>query len=315
MTPLALVHDPCFKDHRTGPGHPESPDRLDAVAEALAAAGVLESALPIAPEPIDTGLLHLRHRPEYVRRFEQACREGAPLIDVPDCTISRESYRTALLAAGATVAATAAVVTGRARRAFCAVRPPGHHAESDRAMGFCMFNNIALAALAARLRYGVERVLIFDFDVHHGNGTQNAFYDDPAVCYISMHGHPHYLYPGTGLPEETGRGEAAGTTLNVPLLPGAGDEAYRAALTEQVLPAIRSFEPQLILLSAGFDAHRDDPLGNLALTDAMFVEVLECILEIARRCADGRVVSVLEGGYNLDVLRRCVAAHVELLAG
>ncbi len=313
MIPLGICQDERFKRHRTGPGHPECPARLDAVGAGLEDAGVLAHAAVIQPEPIDRGALEARHDPVYVRRFEQACQAGQPVIDVPDCTISRASFEIALLAAGGVVAAVGGILSGAYRRAFCAVRPPGHHAEPDRAMGFCMFNNVALAADAAR-RAGIERVLILDWDVHHGNGTQHMFYHDPSVYYISLHGHPEYLFPGTGLAEEIGEGEARGTTLNLPLMPGATDDDARAAFRESVMPAVRSFEPEFVLLSTGFDAHRDDPLGILSWTDAVFEEMLTQVLELADHTAEGRVLSVLEGGYDPAVLRRCTAAHVRRLA-
>jgi len=193
------------------------------------------------------------------------------------------------------------------------VRPPGHHAERDRSMGFCMFNNVALAADVIRRECGLGRVVILDWDVHHGNGTQNAFYDDPSILYISLHGHPEYLYPGTGFAEEDGAGDGRGTTLNLPFLPGAGDNEYRQAFESRVIPAICAFEPEMIIVSAGFDGHGDDPIGITALTDGMFAEMLGSVLELAERYAGGRLLSVLEGGYNLEVLRRCVAQHVTML--
>jgi acetoin utilization deacetylase AcuC-like enzyme len=314
MNRFSILHDERFKLHDTGYGHPEAAWRLDAVEAGLEQSGVLPSATRIEPEPIDMALLEARHRPDYVERFRKACRDGQRIIDVPDSAICPESYEIALLAAGGTVAAARRVATGELDRAFCAIRPPGHHAEHDRSMGFCMFNNVALAADVARNECGLERVLILDWDVHHGNGTQHAFYADPSVLYISLHGHPEYLYPGTGFPEEYGHGEARGTTLNLPFMPGATDEDYRQAFESRVVPAVRSFGPQLFILSTGFDAHRDDPVGNLALSDEMYTEMLRYVLELAGHHADGRVLSVLEGGYDPNVLRRCVAEHVRMLA-
>jgi len=314
MRRLGLLHDERFKLHDTGYGHPEGAWRLDAIEAALQQSGVLSQALRIDPQPIDMGLLERRHHRDYIERFRRACLEGHQIIDVPDSAICPRSYEIALLAAGGTVEAARRVAGGDIQRAFCAVRPPGHHAEQSRSMGFCMFNNVALAADAARSECGLERVLILDWDIHHGNGTQHAFYADPTVLYISLHGHPEYMYPGTGFPEEYGHGEGRGTTLNLPFLPGATDEDYREAFETRVVPAVRSFEPQMILLSAGFDAHRDDPLGNMSLSDDMFAEMLRYVLELAERYANGRVLSVLEGGYNPEVLRRCVAQHVKMLA-
>jgi acetoin utilization deacetylase AcuC-like enzyme len=314
MRPLGILHDEVFKRHDTGRGHPESPARLDAVAAGLARANVLREAVRIRPEPIDRVLLEARHHRDYVERFRKGCAASQRIIDVPDCAICPESYEVALLAAGGTVEAARRIAAGDIKRAFCAVRPPGHHAEQSRAMGFCMFNNVALAADVLRGECGLERVLILDWDVHHGNGTQHAFYSDPSVMYISLHGHPEYLYPGTGFPEEYGHGEGRGTTLNLPFLPGATDAEYRVTFKTRVVPAVSSFEPQAIIISAGFDAHRDDPLGNIMLTEDMFGEMLRSVLDLAERYAAGRVLSVLEGGYNLDVLAACVAEHVRTLA-
>jgi acetoin utilization deacetylase AcuC-like enzyme len=315
MRRLGILHDECFKLHDTGPGHPERPARLDAVAAGLEQSGVLARATRIEPEPIAESLLEARHHRGYVERFRKACEAGHPVIDVPDCTICSKSYEIALLAAGGTVAAARSVARGELDRAFGAVRPPGHHAEQARSMGFCMFNNIALAADAVRADCGLERVLILDWDIHHGNGTQHAFYADPNVLYISLHGHPEYLYPGTGFPEEYGHGEGRGATLNLPFLPGATDDDYREAFASRVIPAVRAFQPEMIMLSTGFDAHRDDPLGIMTLSDETFDEMLRHVLDLAEQYAGGRILSVLEGGYNLDVLTRCVAAHVRLLAG
>jgi len=315
MTRFGLLHDGRFKRHDTGNGHAEAAWRLDEIGKGIEDSGVRATASVIEPVPIPLSLLAARHHPEYIRRLESACRQGYPVIDVPDSAICPDSYEIALLAAGGTAAAARLIGSGELDRAFCAVRPPGHHAEYDHSMGFCMFNNVALAADVLRGGYGIEKVLILDFDVHHGNGTQHAFYADPSVLYISLHGDPEYLYPGTGFPEEIGHGEGRGATLNLPFLPGATDEDYREALETRVVPAVRSFRPDVILLSTGFDAHRDDPLGILSLSDEMFAEVARYVLDFSDRYANGRVLSVLEGGYNPGVLRRCTAEHVRLLAG
>lgn len=314
MARLGILHDECFKHHDTGRGHPESPARLKAVGAGLEQASVLSAALRIQPEPIDRTLLEARHHRDYIERFRRACAENHRTIDVPDSAICPESYEIALLAAGGTVAAARLIGHGEIVRAFCAVRPPGHHAEQSRSMGFCMFNNTALAADVLRGECGLERVLIFDWDVHHGNGTQHAYYSDPAVMYISMHGHPEYLYPGTGFREERGEGAGQGTTLNVPFLPGATDADYHAAFETLVMPAMSSFEPEAIILSAGFDAHQADPLGPMTLSYDAFDEMMRSVLELAERHAAGRVLSVLEGGYNLEALATCIARHVSMMA-
>lgn len=315
MTKIGILHDERYRKHETGYGHPESPERLIAVGAGLEQSGVMPAALRIEPHPIDLAILEARHHSGYIERFRRACENQQRIIDVPDSAICPASYEIALLAAGGTAEAARLIVRGEIQHAFCAVRPPGHHAEQSRSLGFCMFNNVALAADVVRREFAIERVLILDWDVHHGNGTQHAFYSDPAVLYISLHGHPEYLYPGTGFPEEYGHGEGRGATMNIPFLPGATDEEYRKAFQTQVIPAIRAFEPQFFIISNGFDAHRLDPLGNMMLSDDMFKEMLERTLELADKYAEGRVLSVLEGGYNLEVLRFCVADHVKMLAG
>jgi len=314
VTHFGLVFDEQFKRHVPAHGHPERPLRLDAVAAGLEQAGVLRHALRVPAEPVGLELLERLHARPYIQRLEQACRDGRPFIDDPDSSICRETYAVALRAAGAVVEAARRIGSGDLKRAFCAVRPPGHHAERDRSMGFCMFNNVALAARVLRDEFGLERLAILDWDVHHGNSTQHAFESDPSVLFISLHGHPDFLYPGTGYAEERGVGAGAGYTLNVPLLPGTTDKQYLAEFETHVLPAMQRFEPQAILISAGFDAHADDPLGNLSLSDEAYRFMLRQVLRLADSFAAGRVLSVLEGGYNLDVLRRCVADHVRMLA-
>ena len=314
MIQLGLLHDECFKQHDTGIGHPESADRLIAVEHGLEESGWLDKAYRIKPVPVDMALLEARHDPRYIKRLKDACDAGKLIIDVPDSTICRASYDIAMLAAGGTVEAARLIASGEIKRAFCAVRPPGHHAEHDRSMGFCMFNNSALAADAVCKEFGFERVLILDWDIHHGNGTQHAFYSDPSIYYISLHGHPEYLFPGTGFAEEYGHGEGRGATLNVTFMPGAGDDDYRNAFSQHVEPAIRTFEPQMIIISVGFDPHAADPIGITSLSDGVFAEMLGRTVKLADRFAKGRVLSVLEGGYNLAVLRRCVAQHIEILA-
>jgi acetoin utilization deacetylase AcuC-like enzyme len=279
----------------------------------LERAGIVARATRIAPRPIERDALARIHDPRYISRVEAACRAGRSFIDVEDSAIGPESFEIGLLAAGAVVDAARAVAAGHVQRAFCAVRPPGHHAERDRSMGFCLFGNVALAADVVRREFDFQRILILDWDVHHGNGTQHIFEADPHVLFISLHGHPDHLYPGTGYAHETGVGPGAGYTMNIPLMPGAGDADYQAAFTTKIIPTVHEFQPQFIILSAGFDAHADDPLGNLRLSDQGFIWMGKRVLEWARQFSSGRVLSVLEGGYNLGVLSRCVAEHVQLL--
>ncbi|MBN2447071.1 MAG: histone deacetylase [Phycisphaerae bacterium] len=313
MSKLGILHDARYKQHITEEDHPERPVRLDAIKAAIDALDLPEPYTPIEPVLMTEQQLQRVHSASYLTHVESACRQGWPNIDSPDCPISPESWDIARLAAGGTVKAARLVAEGELRRAFCAVRPPGHHAETDRAAGFCLFNNIALAARTLQDAYGYERILILDFDVHHGNGTQHTFEHDPSVLYISLHGHPLYLYPHTGYEDETGEGPGRGYTVNIPLMPGTDDDAYRAAFRGRIIPEIERYAPQFFLISTGFDAHIDDPLGNLNLTDETFAWISETLVQLADRLARGRLVSVLEGGYNLAVLERCVGEHLRIL--
>ncbi|MCK4341354.1 MAG: histone deacetylase [Phycisphaerae bacterium] len=315
MTDIGILIDERFRRHATGDGHPESPTRLNVIQEALESTGLLDTCRRFEPNPVSEATLQFVHTHDYLTRLDAACRQCYPYVDAPDSTICPESYDIAKLAAGGVVEAARQVAKGGFKRIFCAVRPPGHHAEANRSMGFCLLNNIALAACVLKDEFKLERLLILDFDVHHCNGTQHTFEADPSVLVISLHGHPNYLYPGTGFEEETGTGPGVGYTMNITFLPGAGDDDYREAFTGRIIPAVARYAPQMILVSAGFDAHADDPLGNLALSDEMYGWMTRMAVEMAERHAQGRLVSVLEGGYNPDVLSRCVPEHVRLLQG
>jgi acetoin utilization deacetylase AcuC-like enzyme len=305
MTTLLISHDAGL-NHRTPPGHPERPDRLTAIGEALADprfAPLLRMEAPVAPLEAVTSA----HTLAYAEALDRARpREGAVAID-PDTVMSPGTWEAALRGVGGAMLAVDQVMRGKVRNAFCAMRPPGHHAERDRAMGFCFFNNAAIAARHAQRVHGAARVAIMDFDVHHGNGTQDIFWDDPSVLYASTHQMP--LYPGTGAASETG----AGNIVNAPLEPGDGGAEFRAAMETRVLPAIQAFRPDLVVISAGFDAHAQDPLGGLEFTEDDFAWATERLMGIAGDHAAGRVVSVLEGGYDLDGLGRSAAAHVAAL--
>ena len=310
-----LAYHEEFLKHLTGSQHPERPARLQAILKGLEESGLRKGLLPLPVMPVDAKWVLAVHSQQYLRRLELACQEGLPYMDTPDCAICPDSYRIALLAAGACTGAIDAVMQGRVRRAFCAVRPPGHHAEYDVAMGFCFLNNVAIAANYARLHYGVSRVLIFDWDVHHGNGTQHAFEADGDVFFCSIHQDPRTLYPGTGYATEVGVGPGEGTTLNLPMPAGSSDDDYRRVLETTFLPAAEAFAPDLVLVSAGFDPHVDDPLASIHLGDSCFAWMGRMVCDLADRFAAGRLVSILEGGYNLDVLRRCAAEHVAILEG
>lgn len=307
--------DEAFKRHRTAAGHPERPARLDAVIAGLEQGGWVSECAAVAAVAAPVELLTAVHDPAYVRRAEATCAAGRPYLDCADTSVCEESYEVARLAAGGVVEAARRIGRGELTRAFCAVRPPGHHAEHAVSMGFCLFNNVVLAASVLRREFGMERVLILDWDVHHGNGTQHLLEADPSVLFVSLHGHPDTLYPGTGYEHETGIGAGEGFTVNVPFRPGAGDDDYRAAFRQRVVPAVERFEPQMVVISAGFDAHEADPLADIRLSDGGFAWMTRETLRLAGRFAEDRVLSVLEGGYNLEVLKRCTAEHVERLCG
>ena len=303
---LLLTHPACLA-HDPGPGHPESAARLEAILAALDAADLPGLRRIEAPRATREQLLRVHDAAMVDGVFAAAPESGYVRIDA-DTVMSAGSLAAALHAAGATGAAVDAVLGGDTRRAFCAVRPPGHHATRDTPMGFCLFNNIAVAATHALDVYGLDRVAIVDFDVHHGNGTQDIFFRDPRVLYASTHQSP--LYPGTGARDERGVGQV----VNAPLPPGAGPDAFRAACDGIVLPALEAFAPQLVLVSAGFDAHRRDPLASLELGAEDFAWITARLVEVAERHAQGRIVSSLEGGYDLGALAESSVAHVRELS-
>ncbi|HUI34650.1 MAG TPA: histone deacetylase family protein [Stellaceae bacterium] len=306
MTTLLYTHPACI-DHDPGQYHPETPERLKAVLAALAAPEFAMLQRREAPEAALDDLTRV-HPPRFVERLLAAVPQAGHVGIDADTVMSPASGQAALRAAGAVAAAVDAVVAGEAANAFCAVRPPGHHAEPNRAMGFCLFNNVAVGALRAKQVLGLGRVAVVDFDVHHGNGTQACFWDDPSLFYGSTHQSP--LYPGTGASGETG---AANNIVNVPLPPMSGSLQFRQGMERIMLPALDEFRPELVLISAGFDAHRDDPLAQLMLEEADYAWATHQLLDVARRHAGGRVVSTLEGGYDLAALGASAAAHVRAL--
>jgi acetoin utilization deacetylase AcuC-like enzyme len=308
-----FVYDESYLRHRPGESHPERPARLEAIVQRLNQTGLIKELTPIIPYKAPLAWVEKLHDPDYIKKFQAACARGASIFMVPDCGICPESYEVALLAVGGVFAAVEQVMDGAVANAFCAVRPPGHHAERARALGFCFFNNIALGAAYLLERYGLERVAIIDWDVHHGNGTQRLFEDDPRVFYLSLHEDPQFCYPGTGFRREQGRGPGQGFTLNLPLPMRSGDEEYLKALTEEGLPRLKRFDPQFVLLSAGFDAHEDDPLAHQEVTRQGYQVMGRLLLQLARDHAQGRFITVLEGGYNLAVLADCVEDHVRQL--
>jgi len=302
---------PAFLQHRTGPGHPERPERLTAIVTGLRQAGLWDRLTHLAPAPATLETLRLVHTADYVATARREIEGGQAMLSTGDTPICPETWAAATLAAGAVCDAVDAVLTGRVRNAFCAVRPPGHHARPGGGMGFCVFNNAAIGARHALARRGLARVLIVDWDVHHGNGTQEAFWTEPAV--LQFHTQQRGIYPGSGREGERGAGPAAGRIINCPLEPGSGIAAFEQHYRARLVPAARAFRPQLILVSAGYDAHRDDPLGRLALQSADFGRLTRIVLDLADELCQGRVVITLEGGYDLPALAESVAATVREL--
>ncbi|CAF0689265.1 histone deacetylase family protein [Candidatus Methylacidithermus pantelleriae] len=311
LKPVAFLSHPACLRHRPPAGHPERPERLSAILSALESdplhLRLLSTAPPVDPEPWLTSV----HDPEYLQRLRQT--QGKPLqpLDHGDTYAGGDSYLAAQAAVGCALAAIDLVCCGEARSVFCAVRPPGHHARVAAAMGFCLLNTVAIAARYAQASYKISRVAILDWDVHHGNGTQEIFYEDPTVYYASLHQYPHY--PGTGASDETGRGPGLGFTLNVPLPPGSTEEDYLRATRERILPALTAFRPELLLVSAGFDAHRDDPLGAMLLVEQSFARLTHLCVELVETVQAKGIVSILEGGYNTQALARSVLAHLQAL--
>ncbi len=305
------MYDPLCLEHDAG-DHPESPDRLRAIVALLEASGLSSRLEAIGARDATLEDLTLVHTPEHVERIREMAASGGRWAD-PDTWVGPRSYDAAVLAVGGTLAAVDAVMAGRVRSAFCALRPPGHHATPSRAMGFCLFNQVAIAAQHLIARHGLERVAILDIDVHHGNGTQDAFYRRGDVLYVSTHQYP--FYPGTGHFRETGEGPGAGATVNLPLPQGARDGDIRRVVEEVAAPVVRRFRPQFILVSAGFDAHYADPLAGLELSVDGYGWLMATAKALAEEFCGGRLVAVLEGGYHLTALPWCVRRTLETLLG
>ena len=307
-----LTHD-RFLDHYNGPGHPERADRLLAIWSRLRESGTWERLVGLEPAEADRTNLTQVHSAHHIDLIERLSATGRPTGLTPDTGISGATFDAARLASGGAIAAVDAVVSGTVDNAFCAHRPPGHHAEREQAMGFCYFNHVAVAARHLLNRHGVRRIAIVDWDVHHGNGTQHSFESDPDTFFFSIHQYP--LYPGTGAAEERGVGAGNGATLNVPVPAGTGDAEYAHLFAEVLRPAIDAFEPEFLLLSAGFDAHRADPLGGVELTSKGFEKLTETVAGMAHDHCDGRLVSLLEGGYDLEATASSVDVHLQTLLG
>jgi acetoin utilization deacetylase AcuC-like enzyme len=329
---LGFCTSPEFVHHLTGPYHPERPDRIRAIALAVRQAGLIDSPNPfpdfsldtqlkpiggeklleITPRSADEETIALVHPHRHIEHVKHISQTGG-VLDQGDTPVSARSFEIALLSCGAVLNCCDAVMDGKVLRAFSAGRPPGHHAEPDRAMGFCLFSNVAIAARYLQKRHGVGTIAIVDFDVHHGNGTQAAFENDPSVLFISIHQHPRTCYPGTGNDWETGEGPGRDTTLNIPMMPGTGDEEYFEAFHSKILPKLDQFKPDMLLISAGFDAHLDDPLAQIELSEEGFATITRLLVESANIYCKGKLISVLEGGYNLRALGRSVVRHLDAM--
>jgi acetoin utilization deacetylase AcuC-like enzyme len=310
----ALVYRDFYLHHNELLGQVEHPDRLRQVMRHLKDTGVLDRVERLAPPPAPLEWILQVHTPQYLQRIREACRwikdEGVPL-DTGDVSVTGRSFEVAVCAVGGVLGAADAVMAGRVQNAFCAVRPPGHHATAEQAMGFCLFNNIAIAARYLQQRHGLGRIFIIDWDCHHGNGTQEIFNEDPTVFYFSTHQSP--FYPATGMPDEIGIGKAEGTKMNVLLTKGATDADVLKIYRERLRPAVLDFKPDFILISAGFDAARGDLLGGCDLTPAGYGEMTRIVKELAATVCKGRIVSTLEGGYSLKSLPPCIEAHLRAL--
>jgi acetoin utilization deacetylase AcuC-like enzyme len=313
--PTGLVSAALYLEHKTGEGFPERPARLEAILQRLKDKGLMEKLTLLEPQPVSLEALTAVHSAAYIERVKKTCAALGDRVEhldgIGDVPISQKSYDAALLAAGGVLGAVDAVMEGRIRNAFCAVRPPGHHALREKAMGFCLFNNVAVAARHLINKHKLAKVLIIDWDVHHGNGTQDEFYEDGRVMYFSTHMSP--FYPGSGSADQKGKGAGLGCIFNVPLAAGTGDEAFKKIYGETLKPAALAFKPDFILISAGFDSARNDKLGRLDLTPDGYSSMTKTVREIADACCKGRIVSMLEGGYNLDALADSVEAHVRAL--
>lgn len=306
-----LVYSTRCQEHNTGRRHPESPARTDYVYQFLKKTEIFNDLLLLQPKPATIKQIQMIHTEAYIDHVKKTCRSGERLLDSIDTAVSEGSFDAARLASGAAIGLVDSVMNEKIRNGFSLMRPPGHHAERDKALGFCIFNHVAIAAKYVQQKYGLKRILIIDWDVHHGNGTQHAFENDPSVFFFSTHQYPYY--PGTGSQDETGIDAGAGTTLNVPLPAGSGDSESKHIWEQIFYLKASQFKPEFIFISAGFDAHRQDPLAHINLSDEMYGWLTDRVLALARENGHDRVVSILEGGYHLDAISRSIYIHLKHL--
>jgi len=313
MKKTGYLHDNRYLLHDTGPYHPEMAERLTAIYNGIKEAGLLDQLTLLPAVRAELKWIEAVHDPNYIRRFEEVCLSGNRTFDYPDNQMCVDTYETAFLAAGGVMDAARRIMEGELDNAFCAVRPPGHHAEYNQAMGFCYFNNVAIAARYLQAEHGIQRVGIIDFDVHHGNGTQHLFENDATVFYYSIHQHPSFAFPGTGREFEEGVELGQGFTMNSPVLPGQGDDIYHKLIESDLLPAFERFQPEVIMVSTGFDGHQSDDMSDVNLSTQGYSWIMESIMKLGNQYAQGRVLSVLEGGYCLEMLGELAANHVRIL--
>jgi len=298
MNRTGFMYDERFLLHDTGPYHPECPQRLQAVLKGIKDADLLPDLTVFSAVPADMAWIETVHTKEYIQRFKTKCLAGEPTLDCADNKMCKETYEIAMLAAGGIIDTVRRVMEKELDNAFCAVRPPGHHAETDKAMGFCYFSNVAIAARYLQSKWELGQVLIIDFDAHHGNGTQHIFESDPSVIYYSIHQHPSFAYPGTGREFETGTGKGTGSVKNSPSLPGTSDEDWTHLVERDLLPIFDKFDPEFILVSTGFDAHADDEMSNVKISTQWYTWIIKLIMDLAIKHTGGKLVSVLEGSLN-----------------
>ena len=313
MKRTGFLYDERFLKHTTGPYHPECPERLTAIYQGIEQMGLLEHLTVIPARPAERMWIELVHDKDYIDRFEAACQNGQKTFESADNQMGPETFEIALLAVGGILDTIDSIIADEIDNAFCAVRPPGHHAERSKAMGFCYFNNAAIAAVYLQTKWFLQRVAIIDIDVHHGNGTAHIFEEDDTVYYFSIHQHPSFAFPGTGRAFDQGEKRGVGYTFNATVLPGQGDEVYREAIGGELATAIERFRPEFIIVSVGFDAHVDDDMSDVALSTEGYSWVMQQIVDMAARHADGKLISILEGGYDLERLPELAGNHVQIL--
>ena len=313
MKKTGFLFDQRYLLHDTGPYHPEVAERLQAIYQGIEEGGLIPKLRMISAARADLKWVETVHSMEYIRRFEEFCFSGHRTLDSPDNRMCTETFETALLAVGGVLQTVDLVMQNEIDNAFCAVRPPGHHAEVSEAMGFCYFNNIAIAARYLQQQWKIPKVGIIDVDVHHGNGTQHIFEKDPTVFYYSIHQHPSFAYPGTGREFEKGSADGYGFTKNTPVLPGQGDEEYRHYIKRDLVPVLDRFKPDMILVSTGFDGHMDDDMSDVKLSTDAFTWIMETIFQMAEDHSKGKLISILEGGYSLKRLPELARNHVQVL--